>query len=123
MEAGPGPRVTGPANCSPDANTAVSTLLQSWTAMDSSSPKYICAQLASWIRGLGEQADDEEITENAETWSRALFYDQKQKSGAPWTRLSPSFFRDIMQFPEVYATSFGRQSSVMMLWVRFALPL
>ena len=99
-------RVTGPANCSPDANTAVSTLLQSWTAIDSSSPKYTCAQLESWIRGLAAQADDEEIHENAAAWSQLFFYQQKLKSGASWMGLSPSFFRDTMQFPEVYENMF-----------------
>ena len=106
MEADPGHRVTGPANCSPDANTAVDTLLQSWTAIDSSSPKYTCAQLESWIRGLAAQVDDEEIHENAEAWSQLLFHQQKLKSGASWMRLSPSFFRDTMQFPEVYEHMF-----------------
>ena len=66
--------MTGPANCSHDANTAVSTLLQSWTSIDSSSPQYTCPQLASWIRALGAREFDEEITENAEAWSKALFY-------------------------------------------------
>ncbi len=60
MEAGPGPRVTGPASCSPDENTAVSTLLQSRTAISSSSPAYTCPQLASWMRGLGAREADEE---------------------------------------------------------------
>ena len=101
-----GLRVTGPANCSPDANTAVSTLPQSWTAIDSSSPKYTCAQLESWIRGLAAQADDEEIHENAAAWSQVFFYQQKLKSGASWMGLSPSFFRDTMQFPEVYEHMF-----------------
>ena len=112
MEADPGPRVTGPANCSPDANTAVDTLLQSWTGIDSPSPKYTCAQLEAWIRGLGAQADDEEINENAAAWSQLLFYQQKLKSGASWMRLSPSFFRETMQFPEVYEhICFARLSS------------
>ena len=47
-------------------STVVSIVLESWTAIDSPSPKHTSAQLASWIRGLGAQADDEEITENAE---------------------------------------------------------
>ena len=98
--------MTGPANCSPDANTAVDTLLQSWTAIDSSSPKHTCAQLEAWIRGLGAHADDEEINENAAAWSQVFFYQQKLKSGASWMCLSPSFFRDTMQFPEVYEHMF-----------------
>ncbi len=106
MEAGPGPRVTGPANRSPDANTAVSTLLESWTAIvtaiDSSSPPYNFPQLASWIRGLGARELDEEITENAEVWARVMFHDLKPKSGRSWMNIirvsAPSFFCDKMQY-------------------------
>ena len=54
-----GLRVTDPANCLPDADAVVSTLLQSWTVTDSSSPAYTCPQLASWIRALGAREDDE----------------------------------------------------------------
>ena len=99
-------RVTGPVNCSPDANTAVSTLLPSWTEIDPSSPSYTCAQLASWIRALDAREFDEEITENAEEWAQVLFFEQILKCGFQWTRLPPSFFRDTMTFPAVYAKMF-----------------
>ncbi len=95
---GPDPRVTGPANCSPDANTDVSTLLQSWTEIDSSSPAYTCPQLASWIRALGARDFDEEITENAEAWARVMYHDLKLKRGQSWIRMEHfSFFCDQMQ--------------------------
>ena len=45
--------VTGPANCPHDPTTAVFTLLQSWTEIDSPSPSYTCDQLIAWIRALG----------------------------------------------------------------------
>ena len=99
-------RVTGPANCSRDANTAVITLLQSWTEIDSSSPSYTCDQLAAWIRALGAREFDEEISENAEAWAKVLFFEQKLKCGFQWTRLPPFFFRDTMKFPAVYAKVF-----------------
>ena len=108
MEAGPDPRVTGPANCSHDANTTASTLLvQSWTAIDSSSPPYTCAQLESWIRLLGEREFDEDISQNAAAWARVLFHEQKLKSGRQWIRIqSPDFFRDALQVPPLYAQMF-----------------
>ena len=102
-----GLRVTGPANCSPDANTAVSTLLQSWTAIDSSSPAYTCPQLASWIRALGARESDEEITENAESWAREMYYEMKLKRGQSWIRIDHfSFFCEHMQLPVLYAKMF-----------------
>ena len=104
---GPDPRVTGPANCSPDANAAVSTLLQSWTAIESSSPPYTCAQLESWIRIMGDREFDEDISENAAAWAGVLFHDQKLKSGRQWLRIeSPAFFSDALQVPPVYARMF-----------------
>ena len=74
MEEDPDLRVTGPANYSPDANAVVSTLLRSWTKIDSSSPAYMytCPQLASWIRGLGAREFDEEVTANAEAWAKVV---------------------------------------------------
>ena len=98
--------VTGPANCPHDPTTAVFTLLQSWTEIDSSSPSYTCDQLAAWIRALGAREFDEEITENAEAWAKVLFFEQKLKCGFQWTRLPPFFFRDTMKFPAVYAKVF-----------------
>ena len=107
MEEDPDLWVTGPANYSPDANTAVSTSLRSWTKIDSSSPAYTCPQLASWIRGLGAREFDEEITENAEAWATVMFNDHKLKSGRQWLRVqSPDFFRDALKVPPVYAQMF-----------------
>ena len=79
MEAtGPDPRVMGPANCSHDANTTASTLLEkSWTAIDSSSPPYTCEQLESWIRLLGARESDEDISKHAAAWAGVLFNEQK----------------------------------------------
>ena len=85
MMAEVGPRITGPANCSHDANTTSSTLLvESWTAIDSFSPPYTCEQLASWIRLLGAREFDEDIPKNAEAWAEVLFHEQKLKSGRQW---------------------------------------
>ena len=109
MEAtGPDPRVTGPANCSHDANTTAPTLLvQSWTAIDSSSPPYTCEQLESWIRLLGAREFDEDIPQHAAAWARVLFHEQKLKSGRQWLRTqSTDFFRYALQVPPVYAQMF-----------------
>ena len=76
--------VTGPANCPHDPTTAVFTLLQSWTEIDSPSPSYTCGQLAAWIRALGAREFDEEITENAEAWAKVLFVEQKLNCGFQW---------------------------------------
>ena len=101
-------RVTGPANCSRDANTAVSTpLVQSWTAIDSSSPPYTCEQLVLWLQLLGAREFDEDITDNAEAWAKVLFHEHKLKSGRQWLRVqSPAFFREALQVPPVYAQMF-----------------
>jgi len=105
---GPDPRVTGPANCSHDANTTASTLLvQSWTEIDSSSPPYTCEQLESWIRLLGAREYDEDISKHAVACAGVLFNEQKLKSGRQWLRIkSPDFFRDALQVPPVYAQMF-----------------
>ena len=84
---GPDPRVTGPANCSPDANTDVSTLLQSWTEIESSSPPYTCVQLESWIRIMGAREFDEDIAKNADAWAAVLFREKKLKIGRQWLRI------------------------------------